>query len=327
MVLLVFAEIGCVILCLQQHLGVPMNRRQFLSLSALASAAVPVLTWAELPAQPGSFDFIYFTDTHIQPELAAADGCAMCFKRIHSSLKADFAIQGGDHVFDAVSVDRQRANSLYDLYAKTEQDLGLKVHHAIGNHDIFGVDPKSGIATVDSGFGKQMFQERFGQTYYSFDHKGYHFVILDSIQITDSRSWGAGIDATQLSWLKKDLDGLTPGTPTVVTVHVPLLSGAVQSAFPGLANYNQLVVTNAHDVLALLKEHNVLAVLQGHLHINEVDTFNGIPYVTGGAVCGNWWHGTHEGTPEGFTVVSLRAGKITWRYETYGFKTVDPRNT
>jgi 3',5'-cyclic-AMP phosphodiesterase len=97
--------------------------------------------------------------------------------------------------------------------------------------------------------------------------------------------------------------------------------------FPRLANYNQLVVANSRDVLPIFKEHNVLAVLQGHLHINEVDTFKGIPYVTCGAVCGNWWHGTHEGTPEGFTVVSLRDGKISWRYETYGFKSVDPRNT
>jgi hypothetical protein len=46
--------------------------------------------------------------------------------------------------------------------------------------------------------------------------------------------------------------------------------------------------------------------------------------MTGGAVCGNWWHGSRMGFPEGFTVVSLREGKISARYETYGFKSVDP---
>lgn len=306
-----------------------MNRREFISLTTFA--AVPLLalvpTWAETAEQPGSFDFIFFTDTHIEPELAAADGCAMCFKRIRSSIKADFAIQGGDHVFDALGVDRQRANSLYDLYAKTEQDLGIKVHHAIGNHDAFGVYAKTGIGTADPGFGKRMFEDRIGTTYYSFDHKGYHFIVLDSIQITPDRNWEAGIDAEQMVWLKKDLAGIAAGTPIVITVHVPLVTGAASYLAPRPGKDNQLFVTNAYEVVPLFDGHNVLAVLQGHTHINEVVTFKGIPYVSCGAVCGNWWHGTRLGTPEGFTVVSLRDGKATWRYETYGFKSVDPQNT
>jgi 3',5'-cyclic-AMP phosphodiesterase len=99
------------------------------------------------------------------------------------------------------------------------------------------------------------------------------------------------------------------------------------SLFPYLGKISQLVVTNAREVMQIFDGHNVLAVLQGHLHINAVDTFKEIPYITGGAVSGNWWHGTHQGTPEGFTVISLRDGKISWRYDTYGFKSVDPLNT
>jgi 3',5'-cyclic-AMP phosphodiesterase len=44
-------------------------------------------------------------------------------------------------------------------------------------------------------------------------------------------------------------------------------------------------------------------------------------------VCGNWWHGTRLGTPEGFTVVTVANGKLTTRYETTGFKTIAPQNT
>jgi hypothetical protein len=32
------------------------------------------------------------------------------------------------------------------------------------------------------------------------------------------------------------------------------------------------------------------------------------------------------GTPEGFTVVRVEQGKISTTYETYGFRSVDPRN-
>jgi hypothetical protein len=112
-----------------------------------------------------------------------------------------------------------------------------------------------------------------------------------------------------------------------VTIHVPLVTGAASYLAPRPGKDNQLFVTNAYEVLPLFDGDNVLAVLQGHTHINEVVTFKGIPYVSSGAVCGNWWHGIRLGTPEGFTVVSLRNGKATWRYETYGFKSVDPQNT
>jgi hypothetical protein len=55
--------------------------------------------------------------------------------------------------------------------------------------------------------------------------------------------------------------------------------------------------------------------------------WQGVPYITGGAVSGNWWRGTHLGAAEGYTVVSVRGGRLVTRYETYGFKAVDPANT
>jgi 3',5'-cyclic-AMP phosphodiesterase len=306
-----------------------MDRRQFLTLSALSAAGLTMTHSgvAQAPQRPGSFDFVFLTDTHLQPELDAAKGCAMCFRKIRSTEKLDFAIQGGDHIFDGLAVPRQRATSLFDLYESTEQQLGMKVYHTLGNHDVFGVSAKSGIGPRDPGYGKQLYEDRVGPTYYSFDHKGYHFIVLDSIQITPQRNWTTAVDADQLAWLKNDLAALAPATPVVVTIHAPLLSGAVLASFPGAAASNQMFVTNAGDVTRLFDGHNILVVLQGHLHINEVDTFKGVPYLTGGAVCGNWWHGTNRGTPEGYTVVSLRNGKASWRYETYGFKSVDPQNT
>lgn len=319
-----------------------MDRRRFLSLSAMtagAIAAAPLAghTDSRGSEAAGSFDFIFLTDTHIQPELDATNGCAMAFRKA-KSIPAEFAIQGGDHVFDALAVDRKRADSLFDLYDHTQQALGLKVHHAIGNHDHFGLFTKSGVAAGSPGYGKQMFVERIGPTYYSFDHKGYHFIVLDSIQPTEDRSWNALIDDKQLAWLAADLDKLAPGTPLIVTTHVPLITAAGQYAAPTVSSgtgavstsesvHPQLSVANAWQVIPLLEKHNTLAVLQGHTHINETIRFRGIQYITSGAVCGNWWHGTRWGIPEGFTVVSLRNGKIDWRYETYGFKTIDPQNT
>jgi hypothetical protein len=72
------------------------------------------------PAEAGpsaSFSFVHFTDIHIQPELHAAEGSRRCIAKINA-LKPDFAICGGDLVFDACSVTMPRATQVFDLYAE-----------------------------------------------------------------------------------------------------------------------------------------------------------------------------------------------------------------
>jgi len=306
-----------------------IDRRSFLRTAATAAAAASLPPWlnAEQPPAPGSFDFVFFTDTHIEPELDAPHGCDLAFAKI-AKLKPHFAIMGGDHVYDASAVDAARARTVFDLYKKSEQALQMPLHHTIGNHDIFGISEKSGVATTDPNYGKKMFEDRIGRTYYSFDHKGYHFIVLDSIQPTEDRKWEARIDDAQLSWLAADLKKAGSQTPVIVSIHVPLVS-AFASYAPDRVRpnekYNTLAVANSPDVLRAFENHNVLAVLQGHIHINEATEYKGIQFLTSGAVCGNWWHGPRMGVPEGFTVVTLHAGKLTARYESSGFQSVDPR--
>jgi 3',5'-cyclic AMP phosphodiesterase CpdA len=306
------------------------SRRLFLKLAgkgALACLGAPMIHAASAATisggPPGSFDFVFFTDTHLQPELMAAEGCAKCFAKI-AALRPDFAISGGDLVFDATAVPKERAVRLFSMYAQAERILELPIYHAIGNHDVFGIEPCSGAAPGTAGYGKRLFEDRIGATYRSFDHKGYHFILLDSIHLAgDGRAWEARVDDKQLMWLADDLAKSGPAVPVIVTVHVPLVTSfysyqPVQD--PSLLP--RLVVTNAHEVLGILEPYPVIAVLQGHTHINECVIYKDRHYLTSGAVCGNWWKGPRWGHPEGFTVISLREGKLTHRYETYGFKSV-----
>ena len=305
-----------------------LDRRHFLSLFGAAgvSAALPKSAFAASAVEP--FTFLFITDTHLQPELNATQGTEMAFKKA-GTIKADFAIQGGDHVFDALGVTKAKALLLFDLYGKTEQDLGMKLHHTIGNHDVLGVYPSSGMSPADPLYGKKLFEERFGKTYYSFTHKGCHFVVLDSISITADRAYEGRIDEDQLLWLSKDLNALPAGTPIIVSVHIPLVTAflsyvpemtAPAANAPPTATHHGLSVANSSDVIALFAGHNVLGVLQGHTHINERVDWQGVPYITSGAVCGNWWRGVRMGTPEGFTVVTVENNELTTRYQTYGFQ-------
>src|SRR5215813_12584683 len=306
-----------------------IDRRSFLKTAAAAAAvaSLPPFLNAAPPPAPGSFDFAYFTDTHIEPELEAPHGCDLAFAKI-AKLKPDFAIMGGDHVYDANAVSADRARTVFDLYKKSEQILQMPLHHTIGNHDTFATNEKSGIPISDPSYGKKMFEDRIGKTYYSFDHKGYHFIILDSIQPTEDRQWEARIDEKQLAWLTDDLQKARAQTPIIASTHVPLGAAYPTYAFdyaPNDGKYSQLTIGNSPEVLAAFEGHNLLAVLQGHLHINESATYNGIQFLTCGAVCGNWWHGPRKGVPEGFTIVSLRNGKLSTRYESSGFQSIDVR--
>lgn len=301
------------------------TRRRFLSFLGAAGAAAAVSPRSLLAGAPTAepFSFLFLTDAHIQPELNASIGTDMAMKKART-FKADFAINGGDHVFDALGVPKQRALSLFDLYSKTEQDLGLKMYHTIGNHDVLGIYKSSGIPASDPLYGKKLFEDRFGKRYYSFDHKGHHFVVLDSISITADNAYEGRIDEAQMKWLDADLAALRSGMPIIVSVHIPLVS-AYASYLPepaAPAPHHSLTVANANQVLDLFQTHNVLGVLQGHTHINERVEWKNVPYITSGAVCGNWWKGIHLGTPEGFTVVTVGNGTMTTRYETFGFKAV-----
>ena len=143
-----------------------VDRRRFVGLLGAAGASVVcgaanTLAFAGPAAQ--DFDFIFLTDTHLEPELDANKGCGMAFRKMRS-LKADFALHGGDHVFDALGVSKDRSLNLFVLYDKTQQDLGLKVYHTLGNHDCVGVYPQSGMTPADSLYGEAFYQDHIGKT-------------------------------------------------------------------------------------------------------------------------------------------------------------------
>ena len=62
-----------------------------------------------------------------------------------------------------------------------------KRYHVPGEHD----------AALDGG---TLFRENFGETHYSFDHRGVHFVALDNVSLGKP-----AIGAAQLAWLKREL--------------------------------------------------------------------------------------------------------------------------
>jgi 3',5'-cyclic AMP phosphodiesterase CpdA len=288
-----------------------MNRRTALSILATAPLALAA------PAQ--EFRFVHFTDTHIQPEMKAADGCRMCFQAINAE-RPDFALCGGDLVFDSNETPRTRAVEVFDLYGETAKRLEMPVHSVPGNHDVVGLSNKSGIAASDPMYGKKTFEDRIGRRYSSFDHKGWHFILLDSIGTPAGGGYIGKVDEEQMAWLKADLEKTGTARPIVMMTHIPILSAVMQIVPDEWKIPSTYLVTNAPRILALVGPYKVKAVLQGHTHIRETVVYNGCQFITSGAVCGNWWKGARLGHPEGFGVLTARGEEVSWEYRTYGFK-------
>jgi 3',5'-cyclic AMP phosphodiesterase CpdA len=298
-----------------------MQRRTFLK-SALAA---PLALGARPAALSGakltdSFSFIHFTDTHIQPELHAGEGTTRAFRSI-ARISHDFALAGGDLVMDVFEHGQARATALFDLYRNTAKDLPRPVHSILGNHDIYGISNKAGVASSDPLYAKKLFEDRMGQPrYQSFDHKGWHFILLDSVQIGPEKNWFGRIDDEQLDWLAADLRKAGKQSPIVVLTHMPLASATGQF-FGGKSDALQtLLITNPRAVLDLFEGYKLKAVLQGHTHVREVVDYNGCHYLTPGAVCGNWWKGAFKGSPEGFAVFTAKGENLSWEFRSYGWQ-------
>jgi Icc protein len=82
------------------------------------------------------FSFAFLTDIHLQPELNAPEGYKKAIVTVNE-LNPDFVITGGDQIMDALGVDYERAEMLYDLYIEITKEFNMPVYNTLGNHDIF----------------------------------------------------------------------------------------------------------------------------------------------------------------------------------------------
>jgi 3',5'-cyclic AMP phosphodiesterase CpdA len=302
-----------------------MNRRDFLTATG-GMLLIPGFA-APLLAQPAAekFRFVHFTDLHIQPELGAAEGVALAVKKLLSLRpRPDFVITGGDHVMDLLKVERDRAEVQFRLLAEALKPLEMPIYSAVGNHDVYGWSQKSDTLARTPEYGKALFAERVakGKTYRSFDHRGWHFVILDSIEHVPPYDWRGGVDDAQLQWLKSDLERIGKQKPIVLISHVPLMTLFAQyTSAATAATPDTLIVRNGKEIRDLFSPYNVKAVLQGHTHVVEDCLYTGTHYITSGAVCGDWWKGARLGVhPEGFAVCDVDGDRLQWQYVTYGWK-------
>ena len=267
-----------------------------------------------------SFKFVFMTDIHLQPENQAVEGFNQAIDSVNI-INPDFVITGGDLVMDVLGQSYERSDTLYNLYQKSLERFNMPVYNTMGNHEIFGIYDNSGVPKDHPEYGEKMYENRIGERYYSFDHKGWHFMILDAIEDTGESSYIGEVDDEQIKWIKTDLENVDQETPIVVSVHIPFITSYMQILYGSLEPNNEsLVITNAKDVLDMFEDFNLKLVLQGHLHFLEDIYAQGTHFVTGGAVSSRWWGGKEHGMEEGFLVVEVTGEEFEWEYFDFGWE-------
>jgi len=267
-----------------------IDRRGFLKGfgGTLLAGSLPVsLVELAFAKSSENFTFAYISDSHIQHikgnEFVRNWDRGLIRAVAETNLmvpKPDFVVFGGD---------------LAQLGTKPELDHGMeilsglnyKVRGVMGEHDYY----------LDLG---EYWEEVFGHPqWYSWDHKGVHFIVLNSILTYDDwthNRWEsaerrmnemAGLDnpngspflvgEKQRAWLEKDLAKVSKDTPIVVFSHSPL-----QKIYKGWNFWTD----DAEQVQALLAPFETVNVIYGHVHQIQ---YNQIGNISFNAVMATAW--------------------------------------
>lgn len=196
--------------------------------------------------EAGSFSFVQISDSHIGFNKAANKDVTGTLKRAIDKINA---IPGATPDFLVHTGDITQSSKAAEFDTAVEVIKGAKAGQTFyvpGEHD----------TAIDDG---ALYRERFGKNtkgtgWYSFDHKGVHFVGLNNVQQID----GMGkLGPEQLSWLKRDLAEHSASTPVVVFAHIPLWM-----VYPSWGWGTQ----DGAEALSYLKRFGSATVLNGHIH-------------------------------------------------------------
>ncbi len=256
-----------------------LDRRAFLKVSSAAAGAVlsqgllhphsfqPVTVAHAEPAaaragKPETFTFAYVSDSHLY-ERTLNDRFVNQLMRAVDDVNAmnpqpDFVLYGGD------LAQLGQAKEL-ELGAQILKNVKAPLRMMVGEHDWF----------LDMG---EKWRSLFGEPTYSFEHRGTHVVVLNSILEKDfwtARKMSpmermktvAGLDngiqgrfevgEQQRQWLKQDLARVPADRPLIVFSHSPLYK---------LYRPWNFWTDDAEQVQGLLGKFRSVVVVHGHTH-------------------------------------------------------------
>ncbi len=195
----------------------------------------------------GGFGFVQISDSHIGFNKEANKDVIATLEAAVAKVNAlpappDFVVHTGDltHLSKPAEFDTL-AQALGGMRAG-------RVFYVPGEHDVIGDNGKAYLERHGAG--------TRGDGWFSFDHKGVHFLGL--VNVLNLKAGGLGsLGREQLEWIEADLKPLRSSTPVVVFAHVPLWT-----VYPEWGWGTE----DSSQALAYLKRFGSVTVLNGHIH-------------------------------------------------------------
>ena len=198
-------------------------------------------------AMGGDFTFVQISDSHIgfdkpaNPDVTAT--LQVAIDKINAlPERPDFMIHTGD-------LSHLSKPSEFDTLDQALRGAAAKqIYFVPGEHDML----------TDNG---EQYLQRFGKGsngtgWYSFDHKGVHFVGL--VNVANLKAGGLGsLGHEQLEWLEDDLKARSASTPIVLFAHIPLWT-----IYPDWG----WGTDDSEQALSYVKRFGSVTVLNGHIH-------------------------------------------------------------
>lgn len=192
------------------------------------------------------FSFVQISDSHIGFNKGAnPDVTGTLAKAISRTAIVPAGMKSPDFMIHTGDITQNSKASEFDTAAQVIKSFKNETFYVPGEHDY-----------IDDG---EQYKQRFGKGtlgngWYSYNHKGVHFVGLNNCVQVDAMG---NLGAEQLAWLKSDLAALSSSTPVVVFAHIPLWMVYEKWGW-GTADGAQ--------ALGLLKRFGSVTVLNGHIH-------------------------------------------------------------
>src|SRR5665213_347 len=197
------------------------------------------------PGKLEEFSFVQISDSHIGFNKGANQDVAGTLRKAIDRANSSAGAKAPDFLLHTGDITQNSKASEFDTAAQLVKGFKSEMFYVPGEHDF-----------IDDG---EQYKQRFGKGtlgngWYSFNHKGVHFVGLNNCAQVDAMG---NIGAEQIAWLKSDLAALSASTPIVVFAHIPLWMVYEKWGW------------GTHDgaqALALLKRFGSVTVLNGHIH-------------------------------------------------------------
>ena len=239
-----------------------LNRRSFLRIAGISMGAAALYQFAPRLAvspsiadsmrepngeAPTPFRFAQLSDAHVgfkgPPDPLGTKAFEHAVELLNAtSHPPELVLFTGDLTHDADDRDEhaRRMRKFKEIAVRLKTS---KLYFVPGEHD----------AGLDGG---QLYREFFGESSYSFDYRGVHFVALDNVSRAKPE-----VGADRREWLRGDLARFSPATPIVVFTHRPLFD---------LKPEWEWFTSDGPEVMKVLAPFENVTVLYGHIHRRDV---------------------------------------------------------